>query len=111
MVMGLTVKQHAAAIADRRKEVGRAHDMRFGAVLHKAGVEFRLWAPNVDRVCILLRESSTPVKLSPMNDGWYSQFIDGVGPVAFTATSCLVANTCRTRFLDSSPTMFMGRAR
>jgi malto-oligosyltrehalose trehalohydrolase len=59
---------------------GRAHDMPFGAMPGHGGVTFRLWAPKVEGISILLDGSPDPVRLTPLGDGWHREFISGAGP-------------------------------
>jgi maltooligosyltrehalose trehalohydrolase len=61
----------------------RAHAMRFGAEIRPGGgVRFRLWAPDVDAVSLLLEGSGAPRSLAmePLADGWFERVVPDAGP-------------------------------
>lgn len=53
----------------------------FGARLEKAGVRFRLWAPDCRSVALCLEHPGQPqeIPLSADADGWFETFIEGAG--------------------------------
>lgn len=50
-------------------------DLPFGATLVEAGTHFRLWAPTVDGVDLVLNESDA-LAMEPEGDGWFQRTVD-----------------------------------
>jgi 1,4-alpha-glucan branching enzyme/maltooligosyltrehalose trehalohydrolase len=60
-----------------------AHEMPFGAELRADGVRFRLWAPKLETLTLLLADATgEPERALPMDRGaagWFECFVPGVG--------------------------------
>jgi maltooligosyltrehalose trehalohydrolase len=54
--------------------------MPFGTVTEHRGVDFRLWAPKIEAVSVLINDSPDPLRLTSYGDGWHREFISGAGP-------------------------------
>ncbi|WP_284735577.1 malto-oligosyltrehalose trehalohydrolase [Dongia deserti] len=53
------------------------HDMRFGANLLPDGtVRFRLWAPGLDRVSLVIDQDQAAMAMEPHGDGWFEVTTD-----------------------------------
>ncbi|MGH6989166.1 MAG: malto-oligosyltrehalose trehalohydrolase [Stellaceae bacterium] len=57
------------------------HLMPFGAEIDDAGTHFRLWAPNVDHVDLLIERSAEKVshRMNRNDDGWFALRLEGAG--------------------------------
>ena len=53
-------------------------DPLWGPVVQADGTTFRLWAPGVDRLDLMLGEDARPMEAGP--DGWWSRHVPGAGP-------------------------------
>ena len=52
--------------------MNRHHEMPFGAECRDDGsVRFRLWAPAARQVELHLDQSTSPIALNPLDNGWY----------------------------------------
>jgi len=79
----------AAPAAQKHKHSPRARDARssphagMGAVLVEGGVSFRVWAPNAEAVYVAGSFNDWSPNAAPLGsdgDGYWSTFIEGVGP-------------------------------
>ena len=52
-----------------------------GAEISQAGVDFRVWAPNCSKVCVVIEqaETSKSVELSGEKGGYFSGIVEGIG--------------------------------
>lgn len=62
--------------------VGFAHSMPFGAEIGPDGVRFRLWAPSVDAVDLVLGQGrgESRLPLEPLGEGWFGVTTDKAAP-------------------------------
>src|SRR5690606_36641023 len=69
----------------RGERMRRAHAMPFGAETRPGGgVRFRLWAPDVDAVSLLLEgpDGQRTLAMEPLPDGWFERIVPDAGPGA-----------------------------
>ncbi|MDR6293354.1 malto-oligosyltrehalose trehalohydrolase [Inquilinus ginsengisoli] len=69
----------AAQRPDIAEAVGSTHDLPFGAQLRADGsVRFRLWAPGVDGITLVLGEELPDLPLDRQGDGWFGLTVPAV---------------------------------
>ncbi len=54
--------------------------LELGAVLSNDGVRFRVWAPKVASVSLVVTEESKEIRMDPDGNGYFTTFLDNVKP-------------------------------
>ena len=66
------------SLCSRAKSDSGMWTLRFGASVREGGIEFRVWAPRLERVALSLHAPRRIIPMSRESEGEFATFVSGI---------------------------------